>query len=248
MVYTRGGRKGAEVNSTRTIRTISLIGCAILIGISSASAKEGFYLGLGLGGGIVGDTDPVSIEWNDGITGNPLCENPASDCVKTDFGTGPGAMIRIGYNILQVVSLESSILAHGSTADGFEGQGNVVFSGVLHPIGIANVVLEHKGLDVHPHLRIWDPYFVAGGGLNWGIYKWEFDGDDKGWTGTNFQWGLGLNAHVDRLMSIGLDLRWTTVYHDTWYFDYGDNITASPIGDVSSTVFTPMITFNLHVN
>ena len=124
----------------------------------------------------------------------------------------------------------------------------MVFSGVLHPVGIANVVLEQKGMDVHPQLRIWDPYFVAGGGLNWGIYNWDVDGDDKGWTGTSFQWGLGVNAHVHRLLSVGLDMRWTTVYHDTWYFDYGDKITATPVGDVSSTVFTPMLTFSLHVN
>jgi len=223
-------------------------GCVCLLLGKSASAKEGFYMGIGLGGGLVYGDDPVSFEWDQPTdeVGATCSEN--ADCITTEYAEGLGNLLRMGYNIKGIFALESSILAHGFTGKHFEAQGHVLFSGVIHPIGIANVIETTDGAEIAPEMIFWDPYLLAGGGLSWGMYQANIDDDDKGWTASDFQWGLGVNMHFSRMVSAGIDMRWTYAFYDSWLFNYDDDITGTPTSDPVGLTFSPMATLTLHVN
>ena len=226
---------------------LALVGIS-LVATDSAQAKEGFYMGLGVGGGMVYGDDPVSFDWDQPMLEDGFTCNNNSDCITTEYAEGLGNLLRMGYNIMGVFGIESSILSHGFTGDTFEVQGHAIFAGVIHPIGIANLIETENGADVAPEMIFWDPYILAGGGLTWGLYEATIDKDDKGWAGSDFQWGMGLNMHFSRMLSAGVDMRWTYSFYDKWLFNYDDDITGTPTSDPVGLTFSPMATLTLHVN
>ena len=242
--------EGVVLKPTHQISSSSLVWgvfLLILFTLGTAQAKEGFYIGTGVGGGLVYDDDPVTFTWDDGVVSNGAC-NENVDCITTNYAEGLGTMFRMGYNIMGVFSIESSLLIHGLTGDTFEGQGHSIFSGVIHPIGIANVIETADGAEVAPEMIFWDPYILAGGGFSWGIYEAVIVQDDKGWTSSDFQWGMGVNMHFSKLVSAGIDMRWTYAFYDKWLYNYDDDITGTPTSDPVGLVFSPMATITLHVN
>lgn len=224
---------------------LCMLALTILATPAITEAKEGFYIGVGIGGALVDGDDPVTIE-SDVLIVNGCSENP--ECVTTEYAEGLGTLFRFGYNIKGIFSIETSILSHGLGADDLEAQGHLIFAGVLHPIGIANVIETDGGAEVKPEMIFWDPYILAGGGMSWGVYHASIDDDDKGWTSTDFQAGLGLNMHFGRLVSAGIDMRWTLAHYDEWIFNYDDNIVSDPISEPVGVVFTPMAVLTLHVD
>jgi len=225
----------------------------------NTSAKEGFYIGIGIGGGWVFggenvETETVSTNEKAYITG---CGTQTPKCASTDFGDGMGALFRMGYNILSVAAIEVAVGGTGGNFgdDNIEGQGGVSFNAVIHPVGIAQLVVNSKAQEAGENAvlvdwEMWDPYVFIGGGFGYGGYTPPLfvDDDEKGWSSTQLQTGLGMNFHLTSFFSAGIDLRWTFNFYDEWIFDWEDNYNFKPIGDPSTVIFTPQAVLTFHFN
>ena len=213
----------------------------------AAHANEGFYIGIGLGGGFVSGEAKVTLEplSEDGTISIPgeQCTHEYSTCARTNDGSGLGTMLRLGYNIRGAVAIEAAFIGHGGNLGkkNQEGQGHVSFNVVVHPTGIANLANPDRLLTMR-----WDPYLLLGGGLSYGGYHAKFDDDTKGWEGTDLQFGAGINFRATPHMVVGFDVRITTIFHGLYLFDWGEDISFTAEDDPTSIVTTPMLTLSYH--
>jgi len=211
-------------------------------------ANEGFYIGIGLGGAFVSGESKVSFNSTTdrglqvgGLEG--MCTHEYSACARTNYGGGLAALFRLGYNIRGAVAIEAAFIGHGGNLGKKtqEGQGHLSFNAVFHPTGIAKLANPERPINMQ-----WDPYLLIGGGFSYGGYHAKFDDDTKGWEGTDLQFGAGINFRATPHMVVGLDIRITTVFHDTFLFDWGKDISFKPEDDPTSIVTTPMLTLAYH--
>lgn len=220
--------------SLSLLRTGVSLCAAVLLFALPASAKEGFYLGVGVGVGIVSGDDNVALKADSQLPAGYRA------LVRTDFGSGLGIMFRIGYNILGAVAIEvAGTGTAGNFGDDIEAQGQVSGVVAIHPLGIlalADVVQED----------FWDPYLLIGGGYGWGVYS-KPAGEEKGWTASNLTTGLGINAHVLPLLSVGLDVRFLYQFHNDWIYNLDDDITFAPKDAPTSLIVLPTINATLHI-
>ena len=206
---------------------------------TTAGAKEGVYLGLGLGGGLVSGEDSIELKPKTGIVVGAGCtSNP--ECISTNFAEGFGGIIRLGYNILGMVAVEAAIASHASDIGDKESSWMAHAHGnlVIHPIGI------YEFSEGTRELELWDPYLFIGGGYTGGGYYAL--GDDKGWQGPSLQTGGGINFHLVWPISIGLDFRVIVPYFETWVWNRSKDQVLSPEKTASPIIFLPTATFTAH--
>jgi hypothetical protein len=222
------------------------LAASIFASVAPAAAKEGFFLGIGVGGAVVSGSDDVELETvstsGNAILGAGCNRNPA--CVTTEYGSGAALLFHLGYNILGMISIELALSGFANNlgdSDKTEWQAFAQGNALIHPIGI----LEFAG--VVSGLEMWDPYLIIGGGGTWGGYVAEIDGDDKGWFGPSLQTGAGLNIHVLSMLSVGVDLRMLFPFYEEWIWNQDDGIRFESKETEKPFIFQPTATITLHI-
>lgn len=211
---------------------------AVLALASPLGAKEGFYLGLGIGGAVVSGDSGIALKG----PGIPIKAGGVVTA-STDYGAGLAALFRMGYNFFGAAAIEMAFVGHGANLgeDDLEGAGRLNFNVVIHPIGILNLA---KVTNVD---EMWDPYVLIGGGFSYGSYVAGFDDDDKGWFNADLQTGLGLNIHLAPIVSVGADMRLTVPFGHKWIYDWEDDKEFDTRDTATSLIFTPMFLVTLHI-
>lgn len=210
---------------------------------TEASAKEGFYIGVGLGYAVVDGDDNVPLEATpanpQGIAPQASCLG--QNCVKTQFAEGLATFLRLGYNLFGVAAIDVTLPAHFAGLSGdLEWQAHFQGGVSVHPIGIATHVGAVADLDM------WDPYVLLGGGFSYGGYDAGLKRDAKGWRSADLVVAAGLNIFVASFVSVGIDLRLDVPFYQEWIFNFDNDVTFSPAGTPKAVLFTPsaMLTFH----
>lgn len=222
------------------ITKAAIVACGLLMA-GPAAAKGGFYIGVGLGGSVVSGERGVALEKTskDGRTTLLVAPAAMDDAIRTDLGAGLATLFRFGYNILGAAAIEVAFVGHGSGfTSSLEGAGHLCFDAVIHPLGIAELAGAVEA-------SMWDPYVILGGGFTYAGYT-SADGQDKGWFGGTLQTGAGLNMHLVPFFSLGVDLRVTVPFYDTWYFNFERDESFAPLSTPSTIIFTPQLLGTFH--
>lgn len=221
---------------TRTVVWVGFV--APLMFALPVEAKEGFYLGLGIGGAIVSGESNISVKG----PGVPI-KGGREVTASTDYASGLAALFRMGYNFFGAAAIEMAFVGHGANlgSDDLEGAGHLNFNVVVHPIGILNLA-KVTNID-----GLWDPYVLIGGGFSYGSYVAGFDDDDKGWFNADLQTGIGMNIHLAPIVSLGADMRLTVPFGQKWIYDWEDDQEFETRDTSTSLVFTPMFLVTLHI-
>ncbi len=232
---------------------LALAVTALLAAPAAHAVPDGFYFSLGLGGGLTlsgeqGVTMKVPSACGGGGVPRPfLWYEPADhQCVfalsdaqhkevaRTDWGSGLGFQLRIGYNILGHASVEATVSGQGNP-DGSEGAGHVSFQARW---GFAELITPHEARD-------WDADVFFGGGYSIGGYHpdpaVQGNDDGKGWDGYNFTFGGAFRYAVAKRITLDLDLKFILPGYTTFIANFDKGYEATPAQTPSTLVFSPTL-------
>ena len=237
---------------TRPTLTLAVLVGVLAMGSQAQAISDGFYLSLGIGYGSVsgdrgvlmgytgacekheGDQTKV-ILWAESngcfmLPASPQSQEIYAEMVRTDFGSGFAAQIRLGYTIEGIVSPELVFAGHGST-EGPQGLGHLGLRARYHP---AQHWVDHED-------RPWDASLFYGMGLSIGGYHHEdllanVD-TGKGWEGTHHSFGLTGEYQGSDVVSFGVDLAWFLPRYEFWIVNYDDNVRTVPESPPDTTAF-----------
>ncbi|MEC9072530.1 MAG: hypothetical protein VX938_09140 [Myxococcota bacterium] len=254
------------LNTKRLLHVLPL-GALLLVASPQASAiEDGMYLSLGLGYASVSGARGKEIEFDnlgpcpdsghflwfdadksacwtgEGRAGFMSTDEYLNEVLKTDFGSGLGLQLRMGWNIKGYVSPELALYAHGNTLFS-EGGGHPSLRARLHP---AEFWIHHDDRD-------WDASVFFGGGFSMGGYSHpeEFkrgdDDDGKGWSGWHMVFGATFDYAVHDVLSFALDLNVMKVGYVTWIVNWNDNIHSLTKETPSTWVVAPTLMMKFHL-
>jgi hypothetical protein len=229
----------------RIVFVISLL--VATLASATAYAGGGFYVGFGVGGGLVsGDTaialkDPgADPDYNDGI-GTDL-----RTLFSTEEGEGVQFDFRLGYNILGITAIECNVSAGGNNMGDWgkiEGQGGIFGLVKLFPAQFFPEVADRK----------WDAYIYGGAGVYFMAYQpqarpgKEMDTEGRGWyPSVAIKWGIGGEYYVTPFLSFGGDLGFTHGYHSTFVINNDDDKTTEAKETATSFAFQLTVTMTFH--
>lgn len=223
------------------------------------AAGEGFYFSLGLGGGIVsGDRDvalsvpkacPSSVTserflWSEKGSNYIKCvSSPSADShaesVRTDFGSGMGFQLRIGYNIRGFVSLEGFLSGNGDPGPGESaGIGHTGFQLRYHPVNHSIPVED----------RLWDADVMLGVGYAVGGFSPDPDiqlsDDEKAWDGMAITTGVAFNYQVAPRVDLGLDFKFVFPRFSSFIANWDKNYVEEPEEIPFTMIFLPTLQIN----
>ena len=162
-----------------------------------------------------------------------------AEMARTDFGSGMGIQITLGYNILGYVSPEISIFGHGGASldDGAVHVGmNVRYHFIQH-------IIENTERD-------WDVNVFFGAGYSIGGYHPDEDlqttDDGKGWEGYNFTFGAGFDYAVLDFLSVGLDMHFVMPRWQSWIVNFDNGVRSTPIETPMTLVIAPLVHAKFH--
>lgn len=141
----------------------------------------------------------------------PQVGQPNADVIYADTQNGHSATLRLGYNILGHATVEALVTATGwDLTEANRGGGGFITGGAhWHPIEIFM-----KGKE-----RFYDAsiFFGAGYGLM---------GENRGMDGFVWQFGLGADFFVNRIIAFGAFFRSTQLGFGSFYLDYNNRAVA----------------------
>ncbi len=227
--------------------TLAVTLMILLTGALSAHAKKGFYFGFNLGGAIVSGEKNIAFAESVKLQ-DP--DQPFSDqnvLFSTDVGGGFATNFRLGYNILGVVAIEANFGGSGNglgDSDNIEGQASVGGLVRIFPAQFFPEVAD----------RWWDPYIFLGGAGHFIGYNPQarpegqsMQNDGRAWwPGVSINYGLGADFYVSPFFSLGIDLAFANVRHNTFHIDDKKDITISPIDPATAFIFTPTAKLTFH--
>ncbi len=201
----------------RTLAVLVLIYCL------PAAAREGFSVGIGIGGGI----------WSlsESSLNSSLREIQRNDGRRLTETLDDGLAIRFGmaYNIKGYASIEMGITGHGwnLSGDDIGGSGHVSVVAHLHPL---QFWLPERDYDATVFLG--GGYSIIGGGHSDGNFN-------RGMDGGELECGLTGSYYVTPWFSVGVQLRFSVPFYNRWVVDWGDedySLSSSP-----SALFTSIL-------
>ena len=193
----------------RAMLTLTLFLCCGLLA-PRLSAREGFSIHLGLGGGI----------WNLGAEslGERLTEihRPAAEGALLTDSLDHGLALRLAfaYNIKGYASVELGITGHGwnlGNSDALGGSGHSSLVAHIHPL--------HFFL---PADRPYDASLFLGGGYSLVGGGQADDNRSRALDGGALECGLAGRYFFTDWFSLGAELRLTVPFYNRWVVDWGD--------------------------
>ena len=228
--------------SARIVFVIALL--VATLASTTAYAGGGFYVGFGVGGGLVsGDT---AIELKKPGLDPDYASSDLRKLVSTEEGEGVQFDFKIGYNILGITAIECDVSAGGSNMADWgkiEGQGGIFGLIKLFPAQFFPEVADRK----------WDAYIYAGAGVYFMAYQPQarpngtMITDGRGWyPSVAIKWGIGGEYYVTPFLSFGGDLGFTHGYHSTFIIDDDKGIETEAKETATSFAFQPTVTMTFH--
>lgn len=226
-----------------------------------AQIKDGFYISLGVGAASVDGTRGVEMDFTDGCENalggddiflwvetngfSALCVGaPGSsankrtenfgEIVRTDYGSGVAAQLRMGYTINGLITPEFMLTGNGPMGSFDDGMGHVGMRLRYHPA-------QHwkPGED-----RMWDVGLYYGYGFSIGGYNHDdIAGLDtgKGWIGAFHTTGLTAEYAATDVVAYGVDLGWIMPQYTGWIVNWSDDVVSAPKEPPPTTVFAPIV-------
>ncbi|MBI5524915.1 MAG: ankyrin repeat domain-containing protein [Deltaproteobacteria bacterium] len=214
-------------------KAAALLVLAALVPSLRADAKEGFYIGIGMGGASV-DGQRIDLVNNTGLVD---IGQFGTDGIDSSFGM----LLRFGYNILGYASAEFDLSAFGSNVgekSKRNGAGLVTGLARYHP-------MEHFIKDYEV-----DPYAYFGLGYSFAGYQaYEYgkpERQSKGFRGLALQTGLGCDYYFVRWFSAGALVNFYFPLYDTLLYDWDEGIDYTLKSRPSTTIIVPMAVATFH--
>lgn len=235
---------------------------------AAAAYPDGFYISIGLGyahvlgergvdyqvpstcnrAGGYGDDHFLWLEdgwecWTvsafSGASGKDDIDVAHGEMARTDFGSGLGIQLTLGYNILGYVSPELSILGNGEDSLG-DGAAHIGFVVRYH-------LVEH--FITHTE-RDWDANVFFGVGYSIGGYhpdeQIQNADDGKGWEGYNFTFGAGFDYAVLDFLSVGLDMHFVMPRWQSWIVNFDNGVRSTPTETPLTVIIAPLVHVKFH--
>ncbi len=218
------------------------------------ATPDGFYFSLGVGGALtLSGERGVTMKVPTACGGSAATQRPFlwyepgdhqcifapsdeyhQEVARTDWGSGMGFQLRLGYNILGHASVEATVSGQGNP-DGSEGAGHVSFQARW---SFAELIKPHEERD-------WDADVFFGGGYSIGGYHpdpaIQGNDDGKGWDGYNFTVGGAFRYAVAKRITLDLDLKVILPGYTTFIANFDKNYEATPAETPSTVVFSPTL-------
>lgn len=248
---------------------VVLLAAALLAptGDAQAGYPDGFYLSVGLGYAhvigerglafqqqsclyTVGSGDHLWREdgrecWTDSGWANTYspsgvtADQVHSELARTDFGSGMGFELTLGYNILGYVSPEISIVGNGDPAVE-DGAAHIGFVVRYHP---TQHFIDHDDRD-------WDANVFFGAGYSIGGYHpdqaIQGTDDGKGWEGYHFTLGAGFDYAVAEFLSVGLDMHFILPRWESWIVNFDNDVRSKPVDTPMTLIVAPLVHAKFH--
>ena len=235
---------------SRLSLTIALATVASLVALPASAIPSGVYFTLGIGGATVSGErgvllkSPSQADDNEGyIRGLRAIRTNATDNyserVRSDFGSGFGFQLRLGYTIKGYVSLEAAFSGHGNPGAQSSGIGHVSFQARYHFVN--HITPFDK--------RAWDVDAFLGVGYSVGGYHPDpaVDDDAKAWRGWNITTGFAFRYQVGKRVSLGVDAKFVLPQFTTWVANWSKDHITDPEATPSTVVFIPTFEIVFHL-
>ena len=227
------------------MRTTIAVICATVIALcaATANAKEGFYIGFGMGyASASGEKVSAANNKGDGIQ----LQQFGTDGIQSAFALA----LRFGYNVMGYGSAELDLTPFGSSLgdkDHRNGTGLITGNLKFHPI------------EIWLHAYDVDPYVFFGLGYSFAAYQAsEYYTDthgnlqvkpemqSKGFSGMAVQWGFGLDYYILRWFSVGALVNFYYPLYSTMYYDWNKGKDYALDPRPSTSYIMPMILATFH--
>jgi hypothetical protein len=195
------------------------------------SAREGFSVQFGLGGGF------FSLDEGDLSSALSDLSPPRNDAARLTGTLADGLALRfaMAYNIKGYASVEAGLTAHGwnlGNADEIGGSGHLTFCGHFHPL---QLWLPERDYDASVFLG--GGYSIVGGGR---------DDHNRGLQGGELEFGVTGRYFFTSFFSLGVDMRFAVPFYSTWFVDWDDDVQFDLDSSPGALFFTLLLVSSFH--
>lgn len=195
-----------------------LVVAIVLAAALPASAREGFYIGLGLGPTGVGGEE-VADRLQADEQGNVL--DPGGLPITTDIPGGLSGNFRLGFNILGHAAIETQLSGHGKSLGDIDKR-----SWAAH---------WHTGVRAYPmwtwqklvpeYLQPFEPSIFLGWGASYTVYTPVPGADELGFSKWgSWRWGLGLEYFVITYFKVMAEYSYVRASYGNFIFNLEDSL------------------------